>query len=205
MPPYVYDEHGRRVAAPSKGERRERAILDEAEKQLRDIGPDAMTVESIANAAGISRAALYFYFRSKSDVLAALVRRAAVEMTSGVATSGQLDASPAKAIAEAIRRTSLLWRAHGAVLRAAVDLAPGVPVIGELWDDARAQVERSAVDIVRRGVADDPTVNENLPALVRALVGMTEREFYVASSSDEDIDQVIEILQLVWTRSLRLS
>jgi AcrR family transcriptional regulator len=200
----VYDEHGRRVAAPSKGERRERTILDEAERQLREVGADAMTVESIANAAGITRAALYFYFRSKNDVLAALVRRAAVEMTSGVATSDQLDASPAKAIAEAIRRTSLLWKAHGAVLRAAVDLAPGVPVIGELWDDARGQIERSAVDIVRRGAGDDSAETENVPALVRALVGMTEREFYVASSRGEDIDQVVETLQLVWNRSLRL-
>lgn len=204
MPPYVYDEHGRRVAAPSKGERRERAILDEAERQLRDVGADAMTVESIANAAGITRAALYFYFRSKNDVLAALVRRAAVEMTSGVATSDQLDASPAKAIAEAIRRTSLLWKAHGAVLRAAVDLAPGVPAIGELWGDARGQIERSAVDLVRGGAGDDPAETDNLPAMVRALVGMTEREFYVASSRGEDIDQVVETLQLVWNRSLRL-
>ena len=204
MPPYVYDEHGRRVAAPSKGERRERAILDEAERQLRDVGADAMTVESIANAAGITRAALYFYFRSKNDVLAALVRRAAVEMTSGVATSDQLDASPAKAIAEAIRRTSLLWKAHGAVLRAAVDLAPGVPVIGELWGDARGQIERSAVDLVCGGAGDDPAETDNLPAMVRALVGMTEREFYVASSRGEDIDQVVETLQLVWNRSLRL-
>ena len=204
MPPYVYDERGRRVAAPSKGERRERAILDEAEKQLRDVGADAMTVESIANAAGISRAALYFYYRSKNDVLAALVQRAALEMTSGVATSDQLDTSPGRAIAEAVRRTSLLWKAHGAVLRAAVDLAPTVPVIGEIWNEARAETERSAVDIVRRRAKDDVAATEHLPAMVRALVGMTEREFYVASSRNEDIDQVIDTLQLVWARALRL-
>lgn len=218
MPPYMYDDRGRRVAVPSKGELRERSILNEAEKQLRDVGPDAMTVESIANAAGINRASLYFYFRSKNDVLAALVERVVNEMVSGVATSdrtpdaGRSDgASSAAAISEAIRRTALLWKTHGAVLRAAVDLAPSVEVIAELWNDARSQIADSAAAIIASQMGLDPELEGRLPEAVRALVAMTEREFYTASASDGGmgdaggIDRTLEIVELIWRRTFRLT
>lgn len=206
MPPYVYDERGRRVPAPSKGQLRERAILDEAEQQLREAGADAMTVESIANAAGINRATLYFYFRSKNDVLAALVERVVNELTSGVATSDRVTGpSPAAAIAEAVRRTALLWRAHGAVLRAAVDLAPTVTAIAELWDRARREVEDSAMTVVAPAASPDEDPEDRRAAMVRALVAMTERELYRASARDEDLDGVVDILTLIWTRALRLT
>src|SRR3954466_3767735 len=65
----------RRRTAPRKGDLREAAILDAAERQLSDRGADRITVETIATAAGITRGALYFYFGSKNDVLAALVER----------------------------------------------------------------------------------------------------------------------------------
>lgn len=57
------------------------------------------------------------------------------------------------------------------------------------------------LDIARRRVQDDLAAMEYLLAMV--LVGMAEREFYVACSRNEDIDQVVETLQLVWTGSLR--
>ncbi len=206
MSPYVYDERGRRVLAATKGELRERAILDEAEKQLREAGPDAMTVESIANAAGINRATLYFYFRSKNDVLAALVERAVNELTSGVATSDRAAGSAgAVAITEAIRRTALLWKTHGAVLRAAVDLTPSVETIAELWNRARTQVEQSCLAIVLPGTADDDELADRLPAVIRALVAMTEREFYTTFARDEDLDESVDVLSLIWTRALDLT
>ena len=206
MSPYVYDERGRRVLAPTKGELRERAILDEAEKQLREVGPDAMTVESIANAAGINRATLYFYFRSKNDVLAALVQRAVNELTSGVATSDRAAGSAgAVAITEAIRRTALLWKTHGAVLRAAVDLTPSVESIAELWNRARTQVEQSCLAIVLPDTSDDDELAQRLPAVIRALVAMTEREFYTTFARDEDLDESVDVLSLIWTRALDLT
>lgn len=206
MPPYVYDARGRRVVAPSKGELRERSILNEAERQLREVGPDAMTVESIANAAGINRATLYFYFRSKNDVLAALVARVVDERVSGVATSDRVpDASAAVAITEAIRRTALLWQTHGPVLRAAVDLSPSVPAIAELWDQARSQITESAMSIVAQQTQSDRQLEARLPDVVRALVAMTERELYTASADADDIDRAVAIIDLIWQRTLRLT
>ncbi|MGO1410168.1 TetR/AcrR family transcriptional regulator [Microbacterium sp. JB110] len=206
MSPYIYDERGRRVLAPTKGELRERAILDEAEKQLREAGPDAMTVESIANAAGINRATLYFYFRSKNDVLAALIQRVVNELTSGVATSDRATGSAgAVAITEAIRRTALLWRTHGAVLRAAADLTPSVETVADLWNQARTEIEHSSLAIVSSETANDDELEHRLPAVIRALVAMTEREFYTTFARDEDPHQSVDALSLIWTRALGLT
>lgn len=205
MSPYAYDENGRRVMVPSKGELREKAILDEAEKQLIDIGPDAMTVNSIAIAAGITRGALYFYFRSKNDVLAALVQRVVEELSSAVATRHKaIPDSPFGALKSAIELTGDLWSRHGAVMRAAVDLSPSVPVIANLWDSARGEIRQSARAMaVAGGVADDGP--EGAGALVHALVAMTERTFYDAAVQGVSLDDAARTIQVVWGRALRMS
>jgi len=201
--PYAYDESGRRVQTPSKGQLREIAILDEAEKQLSTLGPDAMTVESIATAVGLTRAALYFYFRSKNDVLAALVKRVTVELTGAVTTSqtGTPD-SIAGAIRSAVNLTRDLWDRHGAVMKAAIDLSASVPSIAALWDDARESIVDNIRHLVEgaplsRGVSTDED-----EALVRVLVTMTERAFYDATRRGALLDDTQRAVTLIWTRSL---
>ncbi|MFJ3383773.1 MULTISPECIES: TetR/AcrR family transcriptional regulator [unclassified Curtobacterium] len=200
MAPYVYDENGRRVVAPSKGEMRERKILDEAEQQLAELGADAMTVETIATAAGLTRGALYFYFRSKNDVLAALVQRVTVELRGAVATRrNALPDSPHQALLSAIDLTRDLWDRHGAVMRAAVELSPTVPGIDHLWSDARDETVRSVTAMLADAVDEH---GQDTSALVAALVGMTERVFYDASRSGTGLDQAAAIVTTIWTRTL---
>lgn len=201
--PYAYDESGRRVQTPSKGQLRERAILDEAEKQLSALGPDAMTMETIATAVGLTRAALYFYFRSKNDVLAALVKRTTVELTGAVTTRRvAVPDSSAGALRSAIDLTRDLWTRHGAVMKAAIDLSASVPSIAALWDDARETI----VDSVRLLVEDAPTFGDasadDDEALVRVLVAMTERAFYDATRRGASLTDTQRVVTLIWARSL---
>jgi AcrR family transcriptional regulator len=94
-----------------------------------------MTVEAIATGAGISRGSLYFYFYfgSKQDVLTALVARTVAVLTVDArAASGDVGSSPQDIVRNA--RTEKMWREHGRVMRAAVDLSSAVPEIGALWD-----------------------------------------------------------------------
>lgn len=203
MPPYAYDEHGRRVASPSKGELRERKILDEAEQQLVQLGPEGMTVETIARAAGLTRGALYFYFRSKNDVLAALVQRVTAELQGAVASRQRaLPDAPRDALRSAIDLTRDLWARHGAVMRAAVELAPSVSVIEQLWSATRDDTVRTVTELLESSggvVPDDRTA-----ALVGALVGMTERTFYEASRAGADLDDATEVITTIWDRTFGL-
>jgi AcrR family transcriptional regulator len=123
-------QHGghRRRETPRKSDLREQAILDTAEVCLERESPDTMTVEAIATGAGISRGSLYFYFYfgSKQDVLTALVARTVAVLTVDArAASGDVGSSPQDIVRNA--RTEKMWREHGRVMRAAVDLSSAVP------------------------------------------------------------------------------
>jgi len=50
-------------------------ILDAAERQIRTIGYDAMSVQALQDELGVSRGAIYHYFRSKEAILAAVIDR----------------------------------------------------------------------------------------------------------------------------------
>jgi AcrR family transcriptional regulator len=185
--------------SPSKGDLRELAILDAAERQLSEDGLDRMTVETIATAAGITRGALYFYFGSKNDVLAALVERTAANVVSAVERAeASASADPREALRDAVTQTARLWAEHGAVMRAAVELAPSVPEIEACWQaavSATGSVTQRAM--VRAGVPDDagPT---GASAISAALVSMTERYFYGASKRGSLLEGAAQTLTHVW-------
>ncbi len=86
----------RRLARKSRRhENRRQLLLDHARELLHAHGPLAFTMEQLATAADTSKASLYYYFRAKEDVIAALavealgrevaqVSRAVVRATTGI-------------------------------------------------------------------------------------------------------------------------
>lgn len=191
----------RTAPAVRKGDVRERQILDAAERLLATHGYADMTVADIAEATGITRGALYFYFASKQDVLTALVARTvqALQEKSGAALT---DTGPVdEVISTALERTAQLWREHGLVMRAAVDLGSTVPEIDQLWTGtADTFIEAITVVLIRAGVppGDGPS---DAAALGRALCWMIERSFYQASKiSVENLDDAKQTCQVVWMR-----
>ncbi|WP_406641331.1 TetR/AcrR family transcriptional regulator [Amycolatopsis sp. WGS_07] len=183
----------RRRSAPTKGDLRERAILDAAERQLDTAGADAMTVATIAQEAGITRGALYFYFGSKNEVLAALVERTVTALRTEVdaVDDGGL---PADVVRKGIERTAQMWREHGTVMRTAVELSPSVPVIDQAWRSAVV-----ALADTMGGVAERAGVPPETAARVAAaLVWMTERVFYQAFLAESSLDEAAATLTHVW-------
>jgi AcrR family transcriptional regulator len=205
MAPYTYDEHGRRVVAPTKGEKREQAILDAAEAQLDQLGPDAMTVSTIATAAGITRGALYFYFRSKDDVIAALVRQMTAALLDEVDELADGDDQPPRELIRRLIDSALRITAeHGAIARAAAQLAPSVPTVREAWQAAADQTATTAAHIaVRAGLPDTPEPT-GATAIARALVQLTERAFYETPREPAALQATAATLTEIWLRALRI-
>lgn len=198
----------RRSAQPRKGDLRERAILDAAEAQLEAVGSAAMTVETIATGAGISRASLYFYFGSKRDVLTALVARTIAIMRADARAAATEDAEPpAETIARAVQQTARVWLEHGRVLGLAVELSPTVPEIAALWDETvDAYAAAMAETLVRAGLpdGDGPT---DARALAAALCWMTERSLFRAYAGAPDdpaaaLHRAAQTAAEVWRRAL---
>ncbi|MCV7230226.1 TetR/AcrR family transcriptional regulator [Mycolicibacterium komossense] len=192
----------RRSSAPRKGDLREAAILDAAERLLEAPGYDAMTISDIAEGAGITRGALYFYFGSKPEVLTALFARTveALHEKSRVATEDA--ASGMAAIDTAMKRTEELWRDHGVVMRTAIDLAATIPELDALWNDT-ADIFISAITAILEHMGVPPGKRaDQSSAIARALCWMIERNFYQASRvSGAELTRARQTCTEIWRRA----
>lgn len=198
MPP-PQGQPSRRRTAPRKGDLREAAILDAAERQLSEGGADRITVETIASAAGITRGALYFYFGSKNDVLAALVERTAAAVVADIkAADRSAPADPREALRQGMVRTAKSWAEHGAVMRAAVELSPSVPEIDVCWRSAIAATGGATRPALARAGVPDDDGPFGARAVSEALVSMTERHFYLASKHGISLTETADTLTHIW-------
>ncbi|CDO09447.1 TetR/AcrR family transcriptional regulator [Mycolicibacterium cosmeticum] len=191
----------RRTGEPRKGDLREAAILDAAEELLGTIGYDAMTIADVAEGAGITRGALYFYFGSKQEVITALFARTVAVLHEKSRAASEDAASGAKAIDTAMRRTEDLWREHGVVMRTAIDLTATIPQIDTLWKET-ADIFIAAIKAIleHMGVPAGKRPDQST-ALAEALCWMIERNFYQASRvSPARLAQARQTCTEIWLR-----
>src|SRR5579883_2676993 len=98
MARYPYLVAGRRAAA-AREEPRTRLDVEERRKQLVALGIelfaertyDDVSIDELAQAAGISKGLLYHYFPTKRDFYVATVREAAQQLLDRTATPAQMD------------------------------------------------------------------------------------------------------------------
>ncbi|HWS35964.1 MAG TPA: helix-turn-helix domain-containing protein, partial [Actinoplanes sp.] len=104
-----------RRTGPSKGDRREAAILDAARTLFAEQSFDTVTIDDLARAAGLSRTGFYFYFRTKSAVLTALMGRFWDDLGASHVWFDSTGPSP-DLLREQLRASAQMWREHAGVL-----------------------------------------------------------------------------------------
>lgn len=193
-----------RRRAPSRGDRREQAILDGARALLEVTPLSQVTTDALATAAGLSRSGFYFYFDSKQSVLAALLEGLTDELRAEngpwLEAAGPDEASLRQATAHSVA----LWRTHGGLLRQAWRCDTGdaqlaawrAEVLERGTRRTAAKIERDraaglapggppSADVLARGLhalkndllAERRTADED-PQLVDDLVAVTLRLLY---------------------------
>ena len=126
-PATAVDGHRRR--APSRGDRRERAILDGA-RELLEVKPlSQVTTDELAGAAGLSRSSFYFYFDSKQAVLSALLDGLSDELRAENDSWLEATGPGEPALRQATAHLVALWRTHGGLLRQAWRCDSADPVL----------------------------------------------------------------------------
>ncbi|WP_331770132.1 TetR/AcrR family transcriptional regulator (plasmid) [Embleya sp. NBC_00888] len=203
----MHDHHPTRSrrATERKGDVRERAILDTCEALLVQKGYDPITVGDIAQGAGITRGALYFYFGSKQEVVTALVARTVEHLWERSRATAQTD-EPRQAIAAAMQRTVELWNAHGPVMRTAIDLSLTVPEIGALWSRTADLFIAAITAVLERAGIRAGSEPDQASAMARALCWMIERTFYHASQeSRETLREASATCEHIWLTSAGLT
>jgi AcrR family transcriptional regulator len=182
------------------------AILAATERLLADRSFADLAVSEILTAAGVSRGSFYFYFDSKHDVLAELVRRA---VSRGHEAAGPWLAGPEDqpaALRAGITAGAELWRASAPVLRAIVENWRTDPRLTALWLE---QMQTFTDATVARITADPATAQrlagQDVPALAGALTWLGERLYYLAAIGTppfDDQDTLVRTLLFLWTSAL---
>lgn len=196
-----------RRRGPRKGDLKEQALLETAERLLAERSLDEIGIDELARGAGISRPTFYFYFESKGAVLRALVERITEEAYAAAEWLRGTNVPPREAIRTGLEATAKLWREHGPVLRAAIQAWGTVPELRIFWEQVIGGfVEASAEQIKRErraGIA--PNGSPSAKALATALVWLNERCFYTASvGADPALSEreMIGTLATIWLRAI---
>jgi len=194
----------RRSSAPRKGDLRREAVLDAAEHLLATKGYDAMTIADVADGAGITRGALYFYFGSKQEIITALFARCVEVLHEKSRAAAEDAANGPAAIETAMQRTEALWREHGVVMRTAIDLATTIEELDTMWaDTAELFIDAIRAILENMGVPPGKGIDES-DAIAKALCWMIERNFYQASRiSNAELARASRTCAEIWQRAAR--
>ena len=173
---------GRRKA---KARRRDDLILDALEHLLAKQSMAQLDVEPIATEAGITRTRFYFYFQSKHDAFAALLRRLGGVLRSSYQhpdswfVGRASDVRPREAISNTIDLIAESWYPHRFVVREASDLWTAIPAVRDAWLEAlefATSQMAAAIERERRLGVAPPGLDAKLMA--EALIWQSERTFF---------------------------
>ncbi|HEU4975635.1 MAG TPA: TetR/AcrR family transcriptional regulator [Baekduia sp.] len=163
-----------------------------------------LNVERIARAAGISRTAFYFYFADKRDLL----MRLAGDITEQLYREGDIffsgEGDPEQEIREALTRVGELYREHGVMIRAIVEVSTYEEEIATFW---RGLLDRFVDATQQRLEALRPTGARPFPsrATAFALTWMAERTFYQHMVQEQPVpdDELVEAMVGIYLGTIR--
>ena len=184
----------------------QQAVLAATEELLSE-GPSFadLKIERIATAAGISRTAFYFYFKDKRELLMRLTQEITEALYQQADAWFQGDEQdPVEQTMGALTTIATLYREHGPLLRAIVEVSTYDEEIAVFW---RALLQRFADATTQRIETEQKAGRApEMPAAATAfaLVWMTERTFYQQLVQDAPAgsdDEVLSALAGIWVRS----
>jgi AcrR family transcriptional regulator len=161
----------------------------------------SLSIERIATRAGISRTAFYFYFADKRELLMRLAADVADQLYNEAGTWWSGSGEGPDQLTEALGKIAALYRAHGPLVCAIVEVSASDPPVGVFWRDlvgrfVAASAERIAAEQAagRADAALDPT------ATAFALVWMTERSFHQMLVQEDPVpaSDLVAALARVW-------
>jgi len=162
-----------------------------------------LNVERIAKAAGISRTAFYFYFADKRDLLTRLAGDVADELYRQAEVFFAGDGPAEEQFREALRNVAALYREHGWLVRAIVEVSTYDEEVAVFW---RGLLDRF-IEATRRRIESERAKGSTGPdahATAFALVWMIERSLYqqFVQGDPVDPDELMEAIVRLFSAAL---
>ncbi|MBO3753034.1 TetR/AcrR family transcriptional regulator [Streptosporangiaceae bacterium NEAU-GS5] len=194
----------RRATRPSRDDRDAREVIVTATRRLLDERRfDELSVADILSAADVARGTFYFYFASKQEVLAELVRRA-IAHGHQAAEPWLTDSGDSRdAVRHGISEGARLWRAEAAVLRAIVENWRTDEQLTELWLQLMGSFTTATAERIVADGRPDPAIDDD--ALAATLTWLGERLYYLAAIGVEpftDEETLVDALTYIWNSVL---
>jgi TetR/AcrR family acrAB operon transcriptional repressor len=184
-------------------------ILDAAERVFSRRGASRPSLEDIAAAAGVTRGAIYWHFRNKADLFAAMLARVTLPMEEMVERSGDDELTDPLGYIRRCMVTALRKTTDDAQTRRVfeivchkceyVDEMAGVrDRYVEMRADCLGQIERGVRNAIRRGLLPDGvnarSAAVGLHALVDGLISnwlLDPKYFPLAREAERMVDQYL--------------
>jgi TetR/AcrR family transcriptional regulator, ethionamide resistance regulator len=162
-----------------------------------------LTVDRIARAAGLSRTAFYFYFRSKHDLLRAAMAQVSDEAFREADRWWHGEGDPRALIQAAIEGVVDVYQRHVNLMRVGQEVAMYDPEMAALWHELMARFIDATTDHLRAEQAAGRLRPLDPGAAAESLVWMMERCNYVyLGLGRRDRAQVVETLTAIWYHAL---
>ena len=188
-----------RRRGPSKGDLKQEALLETAEKLLATKPLAEIGIEELARGAGISRSSFYFYFESRQAMLLALLSRASDNLITQVECWLEPQSDARQSVRQSIELAVKMWDEHGAVLLAAQN--PDAPAEAqEFMADLNGRLVVATEEMIEssRATGAAPAGPPSARSLATMLVGMTEHA--ISHSAEEP--ELVDTLTSIWQRAI---
>lgn len=190
-----------------KGESLRRSILDVASNLFIERGLGGTTMQDIANALGLTRTALYYYFRNKEQILKNLTEEITL---SAKRLAGEVFKTPELDPEVALRR--LVEQHVGLVLAAPTafrvverNQTTLPPKLGIIVKAARREVFEKFADVIQRGVESGYFRNVDATVAAFAILGMCNwTAWWYKPDGAKSETEVATIVAALAVHSLRL-
>ncbi|MGU3650380.1 TetR/AcrR family transcriptional regulator [Mycolicibacterium sp. A43C] len=192
----------------SRGDRQRDAIVA-AVRELLGVKPFAdLSVSMISERAGVARSGFYFYFDSKYDVLALIVREALAELDVLTHNFAPRDPgeSPAAFSKRMVGSAAAVFATNDPIMAACTSAQTTDKQIAAIMNDFEDMVIDKIVgvveDEVRKGTRP---ISDDIPALVRMLTAttaMTLSDDAAFVGRGTDPARAVDVLERLWLNAL---
>lgn len=181
-----------RISAATVPEHRaaqRRALLDAAHAIIEATG-EAPAMSEVADRAGLARSSVYQYFKSRADLLNAMVQDVFPRWTERVTSAMEREASPgARLLAYARVNVQLVHEGAHAIGSALAALAPGQE-LDEQAARMHRQIQEPLLETLESvGITDSQSVSELINGMVHTATRLLE--------AGRELDRVLTDLELV--------
>lgn len=192
-------------SAPRVG-RKKRAtrarIVECAIPLFSEYGYDKITMESIAKAAGISRANLYLHFKAKAELVDAMLEQLSPEVVDSYRTLDSLDPADTDGLRRWVEDSSQLWVDRRRQLETLEHALSVEPVVSQRWYQTLSEAADAMTTFLGR-YPDGPERQRARLTLVTTMLGFERTLYFVlVRSAPADHSDVIDVLTAQWHAAL---